>query len=148
MVIYATTDGVDSAREVERLCRDHRAYRWLCGGVAVNHHTLSDFRVDYGTALDDLLTQTIAVLRARKLIELTRVAQDGLRVRASAGSGSFRRKKKLQHYLKEARAQVEAVRKLAEDSALNARQKAAGGRAAREREARQRSARGPQGSRE
>lgn len=134
--LYATTDGVGSAREVERLCKEHRAYRWLCGGVAVNYHTLSDFRVDHGTALDDLLTQTIAVLRARKLIELTRVAQDGLRVRASAGSGSFRRKKKLTHYLKEARAQVEAVKQLAEDAALNARQKAARDRAAREREER------------
>ena len=73
------------------------------GGVAVNYHTLSDFRVDHGQALDELLTQALAVLLERKLIELNRVAQDGLRVRASAGSGSFRRKKKLKQYLKEAR---------------------------------------------
>ncbi len=74
--------------------------------MAVNYHTLSDFRVDHGTALDELLTQTLAVLMERKLITLQRVAQDGLRVRASAGAGSFRRKKKLRAYLKEARAQV------------------------------------------
>jgi transposase len=134
--LYATMDGVGAAREVERLCRDHRAYRWICGGVAVNYHTLSDFRVDHGQALDDLLTQTLAVLMERKLIDLKRVAQDGLRVRASAGSGSFRRKKKLKHYLKEARAQVEAVKQLAEDPALSAREKAARERAAREREER------------
>src|SRR6185503_6129815 len=134
--VYATMDGVGSAREVERLCKDHRAYRWICGGVSVNHHTLSDFRVDHGTELDDLLTQLLAVLMERKLITLQRVAQDGLRVRASAGSGSFRRKKKLKVYLKEARAQVEAVKKLAEDPALSARVKAARERAAREREER------------
>lgn len=134
--LYATMDGVGSARELERLCTDHRAYRWLCGGVAVNHHTLSDFRVDQGPALDDLLTQTLAVLIERKLIELKRVSQDGLRVRASAGRSSFRRKKKLQHYLKEARAQVEAVKQLAEDPGRSARQKAAQTRAAQEREAR------------
>lgn len=134
--LYATMGGVGSAREVERLCREHRAYRWICGGVAVNYHTLSDFRVDHGEALDELLTQTLAVLMERKLITLERVAQDGLRVRASAGSGSFRRKKKLKHYLKEARAQVEAVKKLTEDGALSARQKAARERAAREREER------------
>ncbi len=134
--LYATMDGVGSAREVERLCKDHRAYRWICGGVAVNHHTLSDFRVDHGTALDELLTQLLAVLMERKLITLQRVAQDGLRVRASAGSGSFRRKKKLKAYLKEARAQVEAIKQLAEDSALGARGKAAKERAAREREER------------
>lgn len=134
--LYATMGGVGSAREVERLCREHRAYRWICGGVPVNYHTLSDFRVDHGEALDELLTQTLAVLMERKLITLERVAQDGLRVRASAGSGSFRRKKKLKHYLKEARAQVEAVKKLTEDGALSARQKAARERAAREREER------------
>lgn len=134
--LYATIDGVGAAREVERLCSEHRAYRWLCGGVPVNYHTLSDFRVALGPALDELLTQTIAVLRARKLIDLQRVAQDGLRVRASAGSGSFRRKKKLKEYLKEARAQVEAVKQLATDPAVSAREKAARERAVREREER------------
>jgi transposase len=134
--LYATMDGVGSAREVERMCGEHNAYRWICGGLAVNYHTLSDFRVDHGEALDELLTQAIAVLMERKLIDLKRVAQDGLRVRASAGSGSFRRKKKLKHYLKEARAQVEAVKRLAEDAALNARQKAARERVAQEREER------------
>jgi len=108
----------------------------------VNYHTLSDFRVDHGTALDELLTQTLAVLMERKLITLQRVAQDGLRVRASAGAGSFRRKKKLRAYLKEARAQVNAVKQLAEDPALNAREKAARARAAREREERVKAALG------
>jgi transposase len=134
--VYATMDGVGSAREVERLCTEHRAYRWLCGGVPVNYHTLSDFRVEHGPALDELLTQLIAVLMARKLVTIERVAQDGLRVRASAGSGSFRRKKKLKEYLKEARAQVEAVKRLADDPAVSARVKAARERAAREREER------------
>jgi transposase len=134
--LYATMDGVGAAREVERLCREHRAYRWICGGVPVNYHTLSDFRVDHGQALDELLTQTLAVLMERQLVEVKRVVQDGLRVRASAGSGSFRRKKKLTHYLREARAQVDAVKQLAEDAALNARQKAARERAAHEREER------------
>jgi len=140
--LYATMEGVGSAREVQRLCTDHRAYRWICGGVPVNHHTLSDFRVDHGEALDELLTQTLAVLMERKLITLQRVAHDGLRVRASAGAGSFRRKKKLKAYLQEARAQVEAVKQLAEDPALNAREKAARERAAREREERVASALG------
>jgi transposase len=134
--LYATMDGIGAARELERLCKDHRAYRWLCGGLTVNYHTLSDFRVEHGQALDELLTQTLAVLMERKLIELKRVAQDGLRVRASAGRGSFRRQKKLKHYLKEARAQVEAVKQLAEAPALSARQKAAQPRAAHEREER------------
>src|SRR5262249_45949946 len=42
--LYATVDGVSSARLLDRLCRSEAAYRWLCGGVATNYHTLSDFR--------------------------------------------------------------------------------------------------------
>ena len=30
--LYATLDGVGSARELDRLCESSDAYRWLCGG--------------------------------------------------------------------------------------------------------------------
>lgn len=32
--LYATSEGVGSARALERLCKSHDVYRWLCGGVA------------------------------------------------------------------------------------------------------------------
>lgn len=105
--LYATIDGVGSARELDRLCYAHDAYRWLRGGVSVNYHTLSDFRVAQHAALDDLLTQSIATLRHRGIVTLARVAQDGTRLRASAGVGSFRREGTLQERLKEARKLVE-----------------------------------------
>lgn len=134
--LYATAKGVGSARELDRLCREHHAYQWICGKVEMNHHTLSDFRVDHAAALDHLFTQTLGVLVHRGLLHLQRVSQDGMRVRANAGSGSFRRRKTLQKCLKEARKQVQAVKKLADDASLNARRKAALERAAREREER------------
>jgi hypothetical protein len=104
--LYATLDGVGSAREVSRLTEAHDAYRWLCGGVQVNHHTLSDFRKDHGEALDELLSVSIASLMAAGVVKLKQVAQDGMRVRASAGAGSFRRKEKLEGYLEAARTEV------------------------------------------
>jgi transposase len=85
--LYATSEGVGSARELARLCESHDAYRWICGGVGVNHHTLSDFRVGHAEALDELMTQVLAVLMRQGLVKLRRVAQDGMRVRASAGAG-------------------------------------------------------------
>jgi transposase len=100
--LYATIDGVGSARELDRLCYSHDAYRWLRGGVSVNYHTLSDFRSDHDAALDDLLTQSIATLRHGGIVTLARVAQDGVRVRASAGAGSFRREATLRDCLKAA----------------------------------------------
>ena len=133
--IYATSEGIGSARALERLCEAHDAYRWLCGGVAVCAHTLSDFRVGHGTVLDDLLTQSVAGLMAEGLVELTRVAQDGIRVRASAGAASFRRRQKLRECLRAASKRItELRRELDEDPAASTRREAT----ARERAARDR----------
>ncbi len=112
--LYATMDGVGSAREVDRLCYRHDAYRWLRGGVSVNYHTLSDFRVAHQGALDDLLTQSIAVLVHRGIVTMARVAQDGTRVRGSAGAGSFRRGDTLEACLRQARKQVERTHRQAD----------------------------------
>jgi len=133
--LYATSEGVGSARELARLCEAHDAYRWLGGGVAVNHHTLSDFRVGHEPALDALMTQVLAVLLRQGLVKLTRVAQDGTRVRASAGASSFRREKSLRACLAAAQAQVARVKQEAEHAvgAGQARAQAAAARAARER---------------
>jgi transposase len=133
--LYATIDGVGSAREVDRLCQQHDAYRWIRGGVSVNYHTLSDFRVEHQAALNDLLTQSIAALIKRSVITLARVAQDGTRVRASAGLRSFRRRPTLDEALRLARQQVERTARQ-DDGAAVSRQAAAQTRAAAERLAR------------
>src|SRR5688572_22688094 len=104
--LYATLEGVGSARALAWLCEHHNAFRWLVGGVSVNHHSLSDFRVGPLEFLDDLLTHSVAVLREQDLVDLNRVAIDGMRVRACAGAASFRRKQTLEEHLQEARAQV------------------------------------------
>jgi len=132
--LYATSEGLGSARELERLCEMHHAYQWIGGGVHVNHHTLSDFRVHHQEALDDLMTQILGVLKHQGLVELKRVAQDGMRVRASAGAASFRREKSLRKCLDEAREQVrETAREMQAGPEASARRQAAQERAARER---------------
>ena len=133
--LYATIDGVGSARELDRLCYAHDAYRWLRGGVSVNYHTLSDFRVAHHGALDDVLTQSIAVLLQRGIVTLARVAHDGTRVRGSAGAGSFRRRATLRECLRQARKQVTRTAKQTA-APLNARVEAAQRRAVGERLAR------------
>ena len=133
--VFATLRGVGSARELERLCRDHLAYQWLCGGVSVNYHTLADFRSQGGEKWDELLTQVVATLMAEGLVTMDRVAQDGMRVRADAGKSSFRRGERLEELLGEARLQVETLKELAQTDPdeLTKRQRAARERAARER---------------
>jgi transposase len=136
--LWATIDGIGSAREVDRLCERDDVYRWLCGGVGVNYHSLADFRTGHAAWLDAQLTRSIASLLDRRLVELNVVAQDGLRVRASAKAASFRRREKLQHLHQLAQAQVQALkRELTEDAGASARRKqAAVERATREREER------------
>lgn len=107
--ILGTLDGVGAAREIERLTRQHLAYQWLCGGVNVNHHTLSDFRNLSSDLLEGLLTQTVSVLIDQGLVEMKRVAQDGMKVRASAGASSFRTRSRLKVLQKLVREQVKAL---------------------------------------
>lgn len=136
--LYATSEGVGSARELERLCSMHAAYRWLCGGVSVNHHTLSDFRVGQEKALDDLMTQILGALMSDGLLRLRRVAQDGMRVRGHASAASYRRGTSLKECLREASKQVQVVKKQlgSESGRALERHEAAKLRAAKEREAR------------
>ncbi|MCP4290150.1 MAG: IS5/IS1182 family transposase, partial [Gammaproteobacteria bacterium] len=103
--LYATLDGVGSVRALGRLCEEHDAYRWLCGGVSVNYHSLADFRVAHGEFLDQQLAVSVATLESEGLVEMKRVAQDGVRIRASAGAASFRRKPTLEECLLDAEEQ-------------------------------------------
>lgn len=136
--LYATVEGVGSARAIARLTQAHDAYRWICGGVQVNYHTLSDFRAEHETVFDGLLTASVAALLSVGAVQLKRVAQDGMRVRASAGASSFRRKNTLERCLEEARAQVETLKQQTEDDpgAQTRRQHAARERARRDRQER------------
>jgi transposase len=133
--LYATLEGVGSARALAWLCGNHHAFRWLVGGVSVNHHTLSDFRVAHVDWLDKVLTHSVAVLREQELVDLNRVAHDGMRVRASAGAASFRRKPTLEEHLEQAEQQVCRLKEELDDDpgAPSRRQAKARERAARER---------------
>ena len=132
--MFAIIEGISSARHLTRLCERDAASEWLCGEVGVNHHLLSDFRTDHGEFLDELLTDTIATLLHQKIVTLETVAQDGMRVRASAGSGSFRRQKSLEKCRREAAEQVQKLRDENADDSEN------GGSDARRRAAVQRAA--------
>lgn len=136
--LWATIDGVGSAREIDRLCDRDDAYRWLCGGVGVNYHTLADFRTAHEKWLDAQLTRSIASLLDRRLVTLEVVAQDGMRVRAAAKAASFRRRDRLAALHAQAQAQVAALkRELDEDAGASSRRKqAARQRAAADREQR------------
>jgi transposase len=87
--LYAYSRGISSAREIARRCEYEPPFQWLTGLEIVNHHTLSDFRIEHRAALDELFTQVLAVLGAEGLITLERVMHDGTKVYANAGKRLF-----------------------------------------------------------
>src|SRR3982750_3376886 len=126
--IYAYSRGISSAREIARRCTYEPAFQWLCGLGEVNHHTLSDFRVDHDKSLRELFVQVLGVLSSEGLVSLERVMHDGTRIKACAGSDSFRREERLKEHLEKARkraAQERALRERQErlDQALEEVQK-------------------------
>ena len=136
--LFATAEGIGSARRLARLCEEHDAFRWLRGGVPINYHMLADFRVQHGAALNGLLTELLATLMAAEIVSVKRVSQDGMRVRASAGAGSFRREPRLKELLALAEEQVTRLAEELEhpDGATTRREEAARERAAQERKMR------------
>src|SRR5438132_5391999 len=112
--LYATLAGVKWASALAELCVRHDAYVWLAGGMAINPHTLSDFRVLDADFLEPILSHSVTVLRQQGLVDLERVAQDGMRVRASAGAASFRSRQTLEKLLQEAQAEVQRLQPPAE----------------------------------
>lgn len=143
--LMATLDGISSAREINRRCKTDLIYMWICGGVSVNYHTISDFRCNHPGKISEILSSTVASLIKQGFVTLEEIGQDGMRVRASAGSSSFRRKPTLDELHKQAKAHVDQLdeeRRRQEEGKddeappTRTRREAAADRAAREREER------------
>ena len=130
--MYAYSEGISSAREIERVMEWEPGLKWLGGMSSVNHHTLSDFRVKHKAALDELFAELLAVLE-EGLVNLEQVMHDGTRIRALTGSDSFRREKKLRERLREAQELVAQMGDPKAEAPGRNRQQAARERAARER---------------
>jgi hypothetical protein len=127
---------VESARrEIARRCEYERPFQWLTGLDVVNHHTLSDFRIEHREALDELFSQVLAVLSAEGLITLERVMHDGIKVYANAGQSSFCSKERIEKHLEIARQHVVAMGEPCAD-VPDVRRRKAQERAGRERQQR------------
>ena len=134
--IYAIDRKVASSHELARLCVEDNGFRWLCGGVSMNQHSLSDFRSTNAAAFDEILVELLGTLIHVGVLGMKRVAQDGMKVRASAGQASFRREASLKAALRKARESLKEAKKGLLDPKKNERKAAAKERAARERKER------------
>lgn len=130
--LYATSQGISSAHEIARRIQSEDAFRWIVGGISVSHDILSDFRAEQGPAFEQLLTDILAALMHQQVLSLDVVAQDGLRVRASASSPSFRSAESLQACREQAELHLRAIRAQADDPERSPAQRRARERCARD----------------
>jgi len=129
--IYGYTDGIPSAREIARRCEYDPPYQWLTGANPVCAHTLSDYRTAHADALKDLSAQVLALLAGEGLIDLDSVTQDGTKIRASAGSDTFRRQGTIEKHLEQARQRLAELE--GDDDEISRRTMVARQRGAREK---------------
>lgn len=129
--LYAISQGIGSAREIERRTKSDDAFAWLTRGLSVSHDTLSEFLTGHGDALRKLMADVLASLLRMGLLDMSLVAQDGTRVRASASAPSFRRRESLEQCREQAELHLKAV--LAEGE----REERVGAQAVREAKARE-----------
>lgn len=108
--IYALSQGIGSARKIAELCEYHPAFQWLAGTEEINHHTVSDFRVDHKEALEKLFVQVLGILSAEGMVTLERVAHDGTKIKAYAGIDSFRREERIRAHLVMAEDQLKILK--------------------------------------
>jgi len=134
--VYAYSEGISSAREIERLMEWEPGLQWLGGLEVINHHTLSDFRVEHRTALDELFAGLLALLESVGLVNLEQVMHDGTKIRTQAGGDSFRREKTLRQRLEQAREAVAEMGDPQAEAPAKDRKRAARERAIRERKQR------------
>ena len=107
--VYAYSRAISSAREIERQMEHEPGLVWLCGDTPINHHTLSDFRVDHKEALDELFKSVLAALDGQGLIDLSQVMHDGTKIQAHAGADTFRRQQTIEQRLEKAKQLIEEM---------------------------------------
>ena len=133
--VYAYSEGISSAREIERLMEYEPGFQWLGGLEVVNHHTLSDFRVEHKAALDELFVELLGMLEKEGLLSLEQVMHDGTKIQAKASGDTLRREKTVREHLERAREVVESMGDPRQEGPESKRREAAQKRARREREA-------------
>jgi transposase len=126
--LYAFVRGIVHAREIERrLSENDIGFRWIAGDLHVSHTLLSEFLTAHHEALVTLFTDVLGVLKTEELIFLPehRVAQDGTRVHANAGSGSFRTRATLEDAREQAELHLKAILARMDDPPLRETQQQA-----------------------
>ena len=110
--LWATAEGVGSARQLAKLCTENLTYRWLCGEVAIDRQSFRDFRLMHGDALDSLLARSLAALVEEGTLDRELLSPTAIKKQALAGAGVARQRRRLKALGIAAAARVHELRTL------------------------------------
>jgi len=108
--LWATLEGVGSARQLAKLCVENLSYRWLCGGVQIDHQMLRDFRLMHGNMLDRLLAHSVAALVQQGVLNLELLSPGALKSQTETDAGLAHRRQRLKVLAVAAAARVQELR--------------------------------------
>jgi transposase len=83
-ILYRYCVGVRSSGELERVCADVVAFRWLAAQQAPDFRSIARFRKRHLSALWNVFLQALELCRAAGMVSLGKVALDETKVRANA----------------------------------------------------------------
>jgi len=129
LLLYAYSQGVTSARQIERRCQEDLAFMYLTADAAPDHDTVCAFRREHLAAFQTLFLETLRLAQEAGLLKFGRIALDGTKIRANASKHkamSYARMPERQTAL-----QAEIERLLAEAEALDRAEDAQYGRGRR-----------------
>jgi transposase len=83
ILIYAYSQGVFSARKIEKRCKEDLSFMFIAQMNCPNFRVLSDFRKDHGDFFQDCFKQTVKLALELKLASLGHISLDGSKFKAN-----------------------------------------------------------------
>jgi len=99
--LYGFGVNVRTTRKLEQRIREDLAFRYLAGGAAPDHKTLSEFHRRHRVAMAELFTQVLLFLRRAGMARLGTVAIDSTRVKGQASPDKLLRRDRLERELRQ-----------------------------------------------
>ena len=119
LLFYGYATGVFSSRKIEKATYESIPFRYIAGGLHVDHDTIAHFRKTFLKEIKGLFLQILLIAQELGLFELGNISADGSKIHADASKShaiSYGRAKELELALK---AEIEGLFELVQKAEKN-----------------------------
>jgi transposase len=108
LLLYAYSNGIRSARAIERLCERDIGFKIIAAEEKPDHTTIARFRQENGKAIEELFTEALKLCAKAGLVKVGMVALDGTKMKAAAALEANRSHEHIEGEVKKMLAEAEA----------------------------------------